>query len=114
MVGTRTWGGVIGIEGVPGHELVDGTHMTVPRYAGFFEDYGWSVENYGVEPDVEVLISPDDWAAGRDPQLETAVRLGAGGTGEAAAGRAAGPVGQLSEQGPPAAAAPGPSSGGAA
>jgi tricorn protease len=33
------------------------------------------VENYGVEPDVEVLISPDDWAAGRDPQLETAVRL---------------------------------------
>jgi tricorn protease len=75
VVGTRTWGGVIGIEGVPGHELVDGTHMTVPRYAGFFEDYGWSVENYGVEPDVEVLISPDDWAAGRDPQLETAVRL---------------------------------------
>ena len=75
VVGTRTWGGVIGIEGVPGHELVDGTHMTVPRYAFFFEDYGWSVENYGVEPDVEVLISPDDWAAGRDPQLETAVRL---------------------------------------
>ena len=75
VVGTRTWGGVIGIEGVPGHELVDGTHMTVPRYAGYFEDYGWSVENYGVDPDVEVLISPDDWAAGRDPQLETAVRL---------------------------------------
>jgi tricorn protease len=75
VVGTRTWGGVIGIEGVPGHELVDGTHMTVPRYAFSFTDFGWSVENYGVEPDVEVLISPDDWAAGRDPQLETAVRL---------------------------------------
>ena len=75
VVGTRTWGGVIGIEGVPGHELVDGTHMTVPRYAFSFTDYGWSVENYGVDPDVEVLISPDDWAAGRDPQLETAVRL---------------------------------------
>ena len=75
VVGARTWGGVIGIEGVPGHELVDGTHMTVPRYAFSFEDYGWSVENYGVEPDLEVLISPDDWAAGRDPQLETAVRL---------------------------------------
>ena len=75
VVGTRTWGGVIGIEGVPGHELVDGTHMTVPRFAFSFEDFGWGVENYGVEPDVEVLISPDDWAAGRDPQLETAVRL---------------------------------------
>jgi tricorn protease len=75
VVGTRTWGGVIGIEGVPGHELVDGTHMTVPKYAFHFDEYGWGVENYGVDPDVEVLISPDDWTAGRDPQLETAVRL---------------------------------------
>jgi tricorn protease len=75
VVGTRTWGGVVGIDGVPGHELVDGTHMTVPRYAFSFDEYGWNVENYGVDPDVEVLITPDDWAAGRDPQLETAVRL---------------------------------------
>jgi tricorn protease len=75
VVGARTWGGVIGIEGIPGHELVDGTHLTVPRYAFFFEELGWSVENYGVDPDVEVLISPDDWAVGRDPQLETAVRM---------------------------------------
>ena len=75
VVGTRTWGGVIGIESIPGHELVDGTHMTVPRYAGFYGEFGWSVENHGVEPDVEVLISPEDWMAGRDPQLETAVRL---------------------------------------
>jgi tricorn protease len=75
VVGTRTWGGVIGIDGVPGHELVDGTHMTVPRYAFWFEEYGWGVENHGVDPDLEVLITPDDWTAGRDPQLETAVRL---------------------------------------
>ncbi len=75
VVGTRTWGGVIGIDGIPGHELIDGTHMTVPRYAFSFDEYGWGVENYGVEPDVEVLFTPDDWAAGRDPQLETAVRL---------------------------------------
>jgi tricorn protease len=75
VVGTRTWGGVIGIEGVPGYELVDGTHMTVPKYAFWFDEYGWGVENYGVDPDVEVLITPDDWAAGRDPQLEMAVRF---------------------------------------
>jgi tricorn protease len=75
VVGTRTWGGVIGIEGIPGYELVDGTHMTVPKFAFWFEQYGWDVENYGVDPDVEVLISPDDWGAGRDPQLETAVHL---------------------------------------
>jgi tricorn protease len=75
VVGTRTWGGVIGIDSVPGHELVDGTHMTVPRYALSFDEYGWGVENYGVRPEVEVLNTPDDWAAGRDPQLETAVQL---------------------------------------
>jgi tricorn protease len=34
------------------------------------------VENYGVDPDEEVLITPEDWAAGRDPQLDTAIRLG--------------------------------------
>jgi tricorn protease len=66
---------VIGVDGIPGHELVDGTHMTVPKWAFSFEEYGWGVENYGVDPDTHVLISPDDWAAGRDPQLETAVRL---------------------------------------
>ncbi len=73
VVGTRTWGGVIGIEGW--YELVDGTKITMPKYSFWFKDYGWGVENYGVDPDIEVLISPDDWAAGRDVQLETAVRL---------------------------------------
>jgi tricorn protease len=75
VVGTRTWGGVIGIDGLPGHELADGTHLTVPRYAFWFEDFGWDVENHGVDPDVEVLNTPDDWTVGRDPQLETAVQL---------------------------------------
>ncbi len=73
VVGTRTWGGVVGIEGYAG--LVDGTGVTVPKYAFWFNEYGWGVENYGVDPDVEVLITPDDWAAGRDPQLTTAVQL---------------------------------------
>jgi tricorn protease len=73
VVGARTWGGVIGIDDA--HELVDGTHITVPRYALWLEGRGWGVENYGVDPDVEVLITPDDWAAGRDTQLERAIRL---------------------------------------
>jgi tricorn protease len=73
VVGTRTWGGVIGI-GDP-FALVEGTQITVPRYAIWLDGYGWDVENHGVDPDVEVDISPDDWARGADPQLETAVRL---------------------------------------
>jgi tricorn protease len=74
VVGTRTWGGVIGIDGR--YRLVDGTMVTQPRYAFWFGDgVGWSVENRGVEPDVEVVTTPQDWAAGRDPQLDEALRL---------------------------------------
>jgi tricorn protease len=73
VVGARTWGGVIGYDFE--HELADGTTMTVPRLAFWFDQLGWGVENYGVDPDVEVIMSPDDWAAGRDTQLETAVSL---------------------------------------
>jgi len=73
VVGARTWGGVIGFDHE--HELIDGTQITVPRLAFWFEEYGWGVENHGVDPDVEVIMSPDDWAAERDTQLETAVRL---------------------------------------
>ncbi len=73
IVGTRTWGGVIGIDGQ--YALVDGTVVTQPRYAFWFRDAGWGVENYGVDPDLEVLFPPQAWAAGSDPQLDTAVRL---------------------------------------
>ena len=73
VVGARTWGGVIGYDDL--HELVDGTQMTVPRLAFWLDGFGWGVENYGVQPDVELIPTPDDWAAGRDVQLEAAVRL---------------------------------------
>lgn len=73
VVGRRTWGGVIGIDGR--YTLVDGTEVTQPRYSFWLEGHGWGVENHGVDPDVDVDIAPQDWAAGRDPQLETAVQL---------------------------------------
>ncbi|MFF7973275.1 S41 family peptidase [Streptomyces sp. NPDC007905] len=73
VVGTRTWGGVIGIDSR--YRLVDGTLITQPKYAFWLEGYGWGVENHGVDPDVEVVQRPQDWAAGRDVQLDEAVRL---------------------------------------
>jgi tricorn protease len=73
VVGTRTWGGVIGYDSR--HQLVDGTAITAPGFAMWLDGYGWTVENHGVDPDAEVVVSPDDYAAGRDPQLETAVRM---------------------------------------
>ena len=71
LVGKRTWGGVIGIS--PRHPLVDGTITTQPEYSFWFEDVGWNVENYGTDPDVEVDFAPQDYVAGRDPQLERAI-----------------------------------------
>jgi tricorn protease len=73
VVGVRTWGGVVGIDSRYG--LVDGTRVTQPRYAFWFDDAHWGVENHGVDPDVEVVIAPQDWVAGRDPQLERAVDM---------------------------------------
>ena len=64
---------MLGIEGW--HRLVDGTSMTMPKYSFWFTDFGWSVENYGVDPDVEVVMSPDDWMSGTDVQLERAVSI---------------------------------------
>ncbi|MEU3601173.1 S41 family peptidase [Streptomyces sp. NPDC006798] len=73
VVGTRTWGGVVGISG--SHRLIDGTAITVPMNAAWFDEYGWSVENYGVEPDLEALRTPLDWAEGRYAGLDDAVRV---------------------------------------
>ncbi|MEU3523817.1 S41 family peptidase [Streptomyces sp. NPDC038707] len=72
VVGQRTWGGVVGMTGR--HRLGDGTVITVPMNAAWFDAYGWSVENHGVAPDVEVLRTPVDWAEGRYPVLGEAVR----------------------------------------
>ena len=73
VVGTRTWGGVIGIDSR--YRLVDGTLVTQPKYAMWLEGPGWAMENHGVDPDVEVVQRPQDWARGADPQLDEAVRL---------------------------------------
>ncbi|WP_085207318.1 S41 family peptidase [Streptomyces sp. Amel2xC10] len=73
VVGTRTWGGTIGIDSR--YRLVDGTLVTQPKYAIWLEGYGWGVENHGVDPDVEVVCRPQDHAAGRDVQLDEAISL---------------------------------------
>ncbi|MGC0331420.1 tricorn protease [Streptomyces sp. SAI-170] len=73
VVGQRTWGGVVGMTGR--HQLGDGTVITVPMNAAWFDAYGWGVENRGVTPDLEILRTPLDWAEGRHAQLDDAVQL---------------------------------------
>ena len=71
LIGTRTWGGLIGISGVP--RLIDGGIMTAPNLALYGLDGKWLIEGYGVDPDIEVIDDPGIMAQGRDPQLERAI-----------------------------------------
>jgi tricorn protease len=71
LVGTRTWGGVVGINTI--RPLVDGTFVTQPQIAFWFKDTGWGVENYGTDPTVEVDNTPTDCANRTDRQLEKAI-----------------------------------------
>lgn len=74
VVGTRTWGGVVGMTGR--HTLGDGTQISVPKNASWFTGgIGWSIENHGVAPDVLVSRTPHDWARRYHADLEAAVRL---------------------------------------
>jgi tricorn protease len=73
LVGTRTWGGLVGISGYPA--LIDGGAVTAPRYAIFGLNGEWEVEGHGIAPDVEVQELPKDVAAGHDVQLERAVAI---------------------------------------
>ena len=72
VVGTRTWGGLVGTLGVPA--TIDGGGVTAPDLAFFDLDGRWAVENEGVMPDIVVENTPAAVIAGRDPQLERAVQ----------------------------------------
>ncbi|NJP04499.1 MAG: peptidase [Chloroflexaceae bacterium] len=71
LIGKRTWGGVIGIQ--INDTLVDGGFTSQPEFSMWFEDVGWRVENYGTDPTIDVDIRPQDYVAGRDPQMERAI-----------------------------------------
>ncbi len=73
LIGTRTWGGVVGIRG--DKPFIDMGLSTQPEFAWWEPERGWSLENNGVSPDIEVVIRPEDRVAGKDPQLAKAVEV---------------------------------------
>lgn len=73
IVGTRTWGGGIG-GALFTPDLIDGGGLTIPNRAAYSPEGTWGIENDGVHPDVEIDLDPESWRAGRDPQLEAAVK----------------------------------------
>ena len=78
LVGTRTWGGLVGISGNP--SLVDGASVSVPKFAFYEDDGTWGVEGHGVDPDVVVMDDPAVMKGGPsrggiDPQMDVAIDL---------------------------------------
>ena len=71
IIGSRTWGGLIGISGSPG--LVDGGVVTVPSFRMYDPKGQWFAEGHGVDPDIAVPEDPSQLAKGTDPQLERAI-----------------------------------------
>src|SRR6185295_10981610 len=67
LVGKRSWGGVVGING--GVPLIDGGAINVPTSALASPEGQWVIEGHGVEPEND----PASVLAGKDPQLERAV-----------------------------------------
>ncbi|REJ79560.1 MAG: protease [Acidobacteria bacterium] len=72
LIGTRTWGGLVGTLGFP--PTIDGGGITAPNLAFYNLDGEWDVENVGVAPDIEVEYTPSEVMKGRDPQLERGVQ----------------------------------------
>ncbi len=72
LIGMRTWGGLIGISGVP--PLIDGGNVTVPTFRMYSPEGKWFAEGHGVDPDIEVVDDPAQLAKGHDPQLERGIQ----------------------------------------
>ena len=73
LIGTRTWGGLVGISG--NARLIDGGYISVPRFGIFDNDEGWIIEGVGVYPDIEVVERPEQMAKGIDSCIEKAVEV---------------------------------------
>ena len=72
LVGTRTWGGLVGTWDTP--RFIDGGRMVAPRGGFFNTDGEWDIEGTGISPDIEVMQLPAEEAKGNDPQLIRAVQ----------------------------------------
>jgi len=72
LIGTRTWGALVGTTGFP--PMIDGGGITAPNLAFYNLNGEWAVENEGVAPDIEVEYTAAEVNKGRDPQLERAVQ----------------------------------------
>ncbi len=73
LIGTRTWGGLVGMSGNPA--LIDGGYTSAPTFGFYEKDGTWGIEGHGVDPDIEVVDDPALMVGGKDPQIDAAIQL---------------------------------------
>lgn len=71
LVGTRTWGGLVGLSGNPA--FIDGTALSIPTFAIYETDGTWTIEGHGVDPDIPAIDDPSALARGSDAQIDAAI-----------------------------------------
>lgn len=71
LIGTRTWGGLVGISGNP--SFIDGGNITIPTFGFYDPDGTWGIEGHGVDPDIEVIDDPSKMVPSGEPQLDAAI-----------------------------------------
>ena len=71
LIGTRTWGGLIGISGAP--NLIDNGRITMPTFRMYDPNGEWFKEGHGVDADIEIVEDFQQLANGTDVQLEAAI-----------------------------------------
>jgi len=73
VIGTRTWGGIIGISG--SKPYLDGTDIRTPFFTNYDMRGNWIVENHGVDPDILIDNDPYREFCGEDQQLDKAIEV---------------------------------------
>jgi tricorn protease len=73
VIGTRSWGGLVGVSMWIG--MIDGGGLSAPDYRVYNPQGKWVVENKGVAPDIVVDLDPADFGTDRDAQLSTALEV---------------------------------------
>jgi len=73
VIGTRTWGGLVGVS--MWLEMVDGGGLSAPDYRVYDRKGEWIVENVGVKPDIEIDLDPVEMSNGYDAQLMKAIEV---------------------------------------
>ena len=74
LIGTRTWGGVVGISGP--QPCIDGGSINTPSWAPYAADgSSFIIEGYGVDPDIVIDNDPHREYLGQDDQLDKAISV---------------------------------------